>query len=127
MRYWNKPVLCVAVALGVGAYSSNGYSGTTGNGASQRNAGSAQPAAPSNGQDTAAASPGGAGAAAGNSALTVTAEPVASAPEDQAPQRSVISPDGHPIAFVSTRGSRFVVVVDGKPTPKYDEIGHIHN
>ncbi len=127
MRCWNKAVLCVAVTIGLRAYSSNGYSGTAGNGASQRNAGSAQPATPSNGQDSAAASPGGGGAVAGNSGVAVTAEPVASAPEDQAPQRIVISPDGHHIAFVSTRGSRFVAVIDGKPSPKYDEIGHIHN
>src|SRR5271169_5121603 len=67
------------------------------------------------------------GAFADQGGAAVTAEPVASAPEDQTPQRIVISPDGHHIAFVSTRGSRFAVVVDGKASPKYDEIGHIQN
>ena len=124
MRYRSQSVVCVVVAVGLQAYSPTGYSGTAGNGASQRNAASAQPATPANSQDPAAATP---GATAANSPLAVTVEPVASAPEDQSPQRIVISPDGHHIAFVSTRGSRFVVVVDGKPTPKYDEIGHIHN
>jgi hypothetical protein len=60
-------------------------------------------------------------------ALQIHADPVAPATEDQSPQRVVISPDGTHVAFVSTRGSRFAVVVDGKPSGKYDEIGHINN
>jgi hypothetical protein len=60
-------------------------------------------------------------------ALKINAEPVASAVEDQSPQRIVISPDGMHIAFVSIRGSRFAVVVDGKSSRKYDEIGHVNN
>ncbi len=100
--------------------SSNVYSGSLGNGASQRNG---QGATPANGQN-AAASPGG---VVDQGALVIHAEPVAAALEDQSPQRIVVSPDGHHIAFVSIRGSRFAVVVDGKPSPKYDEIGHLNN
>src|SRR4051794_5503148 len=48
-------------------------------------------------------------------ALKINAEPVAPAAEDQSPQRVVISPDGMHVAFVSIRGSRFAVVVDGSP------------
>src|SRR4051812_9390979 len=60
-------------------------------------------------------------------ALKINAEPAAPAAEDQSPQRVVISPDGMHVAFVSTRGSRFAVVVDGKPSGKYDEVGHVNN
>ncbi len=60
-------------------------------------------------------------------ALKIDAEPVAPAVEDQSPQRVVISPDGMHVAFVSIRGSRFAVVVDGKPSGKYDEIGHLNS
>jgi Tol biopolymer transport system component len=55
--------------------------------------------------------------------LHIQVQPVAPAAEDQRPQRAVVSPDGLHIAFVSIRGSRFVLVVDGKPSTKYDEIG----
>src|SRR4051794_25774328 len=60
-------------------------------------------------------------------ALKINAEPVAPAAEDQSPQRVVFSPDGMHCAFVSIRGSRFAVVIDGKPSGKYDEIGHANN
>ncbi|HEX2861878.1 MAG TPA: hypothetical protein VHN79_09575, partial [Lacunisphaera sp.] len=56
----------------------------------------------------------------------VTVEPISSKEEFtidyQKPENTVLSPDGRPIAYVANRGSRKVVVMDGKTSPAYSDI-----
>src|SRR6185437_8729925 len=113
MRLLPQVTLCVLLAIGL--WANRAVAGSHGNGHSQL----PPVAAPSGPAPTAQTLSSG--------ALQIHADPVAPAAEDQAPQRIMISPDGHHIAFVSIRGSRFAVVVDGKPSGKYDEIGHTNN
>jgi hypothetical protein len=114
----------VVILLFLLACPPTGYSGTAGNGASQRNGGTSHMPIPA---PAANPNPASAGPVVQPSNLDVHIEPVTAAPEDQSPQRVVISPDGHHIAFISIRGSRFAVVIDSKSSPKYDEIGAINN
>ena len=109
-----KYLACVLIALGlavnrvVGGSSGNGWSSST--------------SVPPPGGDVAPV-----GQTFDSGGLHIDVQPVAPAAEDQRPQRIVISPDGHHVAFVSIRGSRFAAVIDGKPSSKYDEIGHVNN
>lgn len=111
---WIKFIACVLITLGLSFNQAIG--GSAGNG-SQSSVSLAPP-----GGDVAPV-----GQTFDSGGLHIDVQPVAPAAQDQRPQRIMISPDGHHVAFISIRGSRFAVVIDGKPSAKYDEIGHHNN